>query len=778
MPVTTTRPTEAQLEARINATLARVFPGVIELKHQLTYRLRVGRSVLDVGISDYVEGRADIMVYQRDRVLAVLELKREGLQLTQDDEEQGRSYALLMQAPILVITNGVETKIYQTHNMELIVGTSADAAEIAKRFEAAATSAQAGVSGAIAKLLGTDLASSAIAALTAAELEELTGDWSTGERFVRDFLVPRSATEEMKTVFREGRNKLIVLSGPPLSGKSSVLREIALKSGNEPWDVLYLDVGSCGEGLFRRLANALAMNFGWPASEDESRVWLRQLSTRPDRLLVLCLDSLQTTSTKLLSELEELLSTFGDNLRIAIAVDENDVDHLLMKPNGREKTRIGRHSVGVQVSNYDDEEFEDARDELGTLGGGLVHGAQYAPELRAPWVLRSIAATHMQDLTTDKVVVLPPLLGPQMFAVADDRFSELGGRRDDLKRLASLYLEDLNSSRRDGDGDALSRTYLFSVREELVRKGLERDSIRDLLQAGLIRRDKAYSGDTVYVVRVPELFALEVASRIAGMVSRQARKGADNAAKWLITRCSKMPLGDAIGAHAMSMALSEMGGALYLELINGLLKHPPRRERLVPGSRMVTLMPSLGLIDMEIDSDGNVFMSHRGSEAEPVKIEIDDDNELTKISSMDGWLILSQMTQCLVLIDEDGEVFNASAPLLLELGTCPEILRRPGRNLEGFHTHEIEGCTISCFQNGIAEPVTWAITGLLVNDIPGVDRNAWVKEAANRGSAPLTNRLGQALTHISKLQGMEAWAKEMLENYYKPALAGQLQQLH
>ena len=141
MPITTAHPPEAQLEARINATLTGVFAGARELRHQLRFKLRVGRTVLDAGSADYVEGRADIIVYQRDVPLAVLELKREGLALTQDDEAQGRSYALLVQAPILVITNGDETRIYQTHNMELLAGGCIDATEMPGRFGAAANAA-------------------------------------------------------------------------------------------------------------------------------------------------------------------------------------------------------------------------------------------------------------------------------------------------------------------------------------------------------------------------------------------------------------------------------------------------------------------------------------------------------------------------------------------------------------------------------------------------------------------------------------------------------------
>jgi hypothetical protein len=767
MTITTTQPPEAQLEARIHATLARVFTGITELRHQLRFKLRVGRTVLEAGTADYVEGRADIIVYRGDVAVAVLELKRQGLTLTADDEAQGRSYALLAQAPIVVITNGTDTRIYQTHDMEPLTGTTVDEAELERRFKAAATAAQSGVSSAISKLLGTDLARGALAALTSAELDELTGDWNAGERFVDQFLVPRQATRELRTALRSGLHKVLLVAGPPLSGKSSVLRELALKSNNETWDILFVEGSSCSEGLFRRLANVLAMQFGWPATPDESRVWLRQLASQSQRILILCIDSLPMASTAMASELDELLATFGERMRIVVAADENDVDALTLKPNGRERTRLGRHSVLVKVGNYDDEEFDVAKRELWALGGGLVDGAQYAPELRAPWVLRAAIGSSMHGNPPGSVIMLPPLLGVEMFDVADERFASLGELRDDFRQLAAVYLEDLDTHRHQGD--VLAAMYLFSVRQEVVRKHIERDAIRDLTRAGLIRRGTAFSGDTVYVIRVPELFGFEVAARLAVLLPRRVSKGADDAAKWIINTCSRMPLGDAIGAHAISRALHDLGGAGYLALINGLLKQPPRQQRLGAGARMVTLMPGHGLVDIEVGENGTLTLRSRAKNRVPLQVTVDDE-DLTTMTSMDGWLILSQMREFrLAFVDSEEALSNVAATLLLELGTCPMVMRRPSRDLEGFHTHEIEGAEMSCFRNGIAEPVVWAISELLLHELPGVDRDAWVQAAAASDCPPLIHRLGLALTHIARLEGKSEWANDMLERFYRPA---------
>lgn len=774
MPITTTTPTEAQLESRINATLSRVFIGTMDLRHQLRFKVQLGHTVFDAGTADYVEGRADILVYQKETPLAVLELKREGLAITPADEEQGRSYALLAQAPLVVITNGTDTRIFQTHDMARLEGTTLEAVELAQRVKTAATAARTGVSTAISKLLGTDLATSAVKALTSNELAELTSGWEGGERFVEGFIVPRRATREVRVALRSGR-KVAVLAGPPLSGKSSVLRELALTSDQDEWDVLYVEGSSCGEGLFRRLANVLAAQFSWPASTDDARVWVRQLTNRGDRLLVICIDTLPLASAVLLGELDELLWSFGDGLRVVVSLDENDLDSLVLKPNRREKTRIGRISSTIKIGNYDDDEFKAAVRVLADLGGGLVYGAQYAIELRAPWVLRAAVADQMVEASPERRAVLAPLLGVQMFDVADDRFSDLGELRDDLKRLTVAYLNDLNTKRHHGD--VLSSLQLFSIRQKVVRQHLDRQAVQDLVQSGILRRGASFSDEATWVFRVPELFGQQIATRIASLLPKKVGKDSQEAAKWLIAIGSKIFFGDAICAHAISRAIPDLGGRLYIELINSLLRLPPRREKLPAGSRMVTLLPSVGLVDVNIGRDGMLTLSTRGSAAQTLTVPIEDD-DLTTVANMDGWLILSQLREYRVAFqEEDGSLFNLAAPLLLELGGCTEVLRRPGSDLEGFHTHEIEGGSISCLQNGIAEPITWSIAELLSKDIPGVDRDAWVREAAASGSPALVNRLGQALSHLSKLEGIGNWAKDMLANEFRPALAA-LPQFH
>ena len=329
MSITTTTPPEAELEARITGTLQRIFPGTTGLHAQRRFKLRLGHAAVEGGTRNYVDGRADILVYQGESPLAVLELKREGLALTDGDAEQGASYALLARAPLVVVSNGSDTRLFQTHDMARIEGTSIDASELARRVSRAAVAARSSVLGAINKLLGTDLASAAVAAINAAELGELTGEWTSSERFVGGFLVPRSATAQVRTIVREGLRRMVLVSGPPLCGKSSVLRELADTAHQDGWDVLFLDGSSCSEGVFRRIANVLATQFSWPATPDEARSWLRQVASQPDRRLVLCIDSLPTLRANLTSELDELATgAMGACLHVVLAVDEGELEQM------------------------------------------------------------------------------------------------------------------------------------------------------------------------------------------------------------------------------------------------------------------------------------------------------------------------------------------------------------------------------------------------------------------------------------------------------------------
>jgi hypothetical protein len=765
----TDKETEADLEARISATLAAGFPGVA-IKHQRRFKVRLGHTEFEAPDSDFVAGRCDVLVEHQGDPLAVLELKREGLPLTADDDAQGWSYAALAGAPLVVISNGVDTRILLTHDRSILDVSSLDNAALGIRLRTAAQLGQEKVRGAIARLLGTNLASQAIGAINDFELGERTGGWHEDAPFVLDFLVPRVATESVRQRLGQSKPRAILVSGPPLCGKSSVLRELATTPPPNKAAVLYLDASACRGGVFRRLANVLSARFNWPASVDDARAWLAQLSLAPSCPFVICLDGPSPDNSALVGEIDEILAGDLGNIRLVLALDESDVNDWQLKPNRRESTRLGRSSEVITVENYDDDEFIAARNQLGGLGGGLVHGAAMAPELRVPWVLRAAVAPRMKNLPPDRVVVLPPLLGLESLQIAESRFTQLGDLRGALAVVARVHLEAV-ASRRPAEV-VLTSLYAYQVRRERLRAQLKDREIRALVQAGLLLPELNESDETDYRVRVPILFAKLLSNRLFELARRKLEKEAvESVVSWLALNSSRLPFGDLIAADvvhrlAFEMVVGSRAPALF-SLLNALVESVPIRKAIAAGEQWVALMPSAGLVRMELDENNNLVVHTRHSTT-PFKTPVGLD-DLAMVGNTEPWLILSQSEMFKIAFVRDGELTNVAGVLLMEVGQCPQVLRRVSKPLEGFHSHTIAQDEVVCGQMGIIEPITWATTQLLEGGLEGFDRTEWVKRAVGLCSLPLLTRIDRALSHMSTTQENAEWATKMLEEYSAPA---------
>ncbi|NHF68424.1 type I restriction enzyme HsdR N-terminal domain-containing protein [Xanthomonas hortorum] len=755
---------EADLESRIDATLAQIFPGV-ELKHQRRFTVRVGHNVLEKSTRDYVTGRADVLVERDGKPLAVLELKRAGLPLTADDEDQGWSYAALVMAPLVVISNGADTRILRTHDRVTLSESSLNASELAQRLQFAASSAEASVTNAIERLLGTDLGLPATQAINNFELNDLSGNWIGRRPFVEDFLVPRTATDEVRSILQADKYRAVLVSGAPLCGKSSVLRELVTTKSTTEGIPVYIEGSACTEGLFRRLSNVLSAEFGWAATPDQTRAWLRQIASDPKRPLMLCIDA-PSTSEILRTEIDEILSGAIGKVRLVLGVDEAELDEWRISANRRYETRLGRNSKVVTVGPYSDDEFGAARARLVELGGHLVHGSSFSPELRVPWVLRAAVAPKMEAAKSERFAVLPPTLGPETICIAEQRFEHLGDLRDALESVARAYLDFIVSSK--SEDLALASIYDFFVQRDWLRDHVDRDDINALIRAGILQSRSTPATGTLYYVRLPPLFAAAIVERLYASVEKKlsGKKDFQVTARWLVARCSRMPFGDAIGAAVVHRLMVRAPNAAAVPLLNALLKMEPTIQALTPGVKLLTKMPSLGTIELEMDEDNNLLVRKRNDRSRDLKIKLDD-QEMPTMADQSAWLILSQIPPFNIFGDfkRQSQYVKAAAAVLMEVGKCPAILHRPRDQLDEYHTLQVGTVQVPCPGMGMVEPVTWAITETLLSTAFRDERDAWVRVAAESGSVPLLARATQALQHLMHIEGHAEWAETVLNDY-------------
>jgi hypothetical protein len=127
--------------------------------------------------------------------------------------------------------------------------------------------------------------------------------------------------------------------------------------------------------------------------------------------------------------------------------------------------------------------------------------------------------------------------------------------------------------------------------------------------------------------------------------------------------------------------------------------------------------------------------------------------------------------------DEEHQLLHVGPLILLEVGTCPMVLRRPGSDADKnpILTHEVpkHGSIVS-HEAGIIEPVTLSILGFLSSEED--EPEEWVEEAVRRNSLPLLARIDIALRQLSKVANAKRaqFALRMRKDLIRPATSALL----
>ena len=786
---TTVGKTETDLEARANAALQAAMPwlDITAIKHQLTFSFQLGHNEIkiDGASSSKRRGRLDILIEKGSQRLAILELKKPGQPLEADDVAQGLSYARVLhpRPPIVVVSNGTDTRCYRTETGELLDGGLPDEKDFTALLAAALTLADSDLRDAIATLMGpgSNVWMAAVRAAARQTLDELTGDWSDPYTpFTTGYHLPRKASIAALDALR-GARRVIAIEGAPLIGKSHVVRAVALSTETaEDMAVLFVEAsGTAAIGIADEVARLLGDAVGWRISADEARHWLRQLSKSDGPTLVIAIDALGLEHDAIRRELGTLSAqTMGTRLKFVIEADTSVIDRLWFGESRRKETPFARRGVRIEVEKLDDEEFDRALRVLDSCGVNFMNGAEKADEFRQPWVLHAMAANVIDDPMMQQAMsaVLPPLLSLNLIHHARERFVQ-----DPLTEQAATFARAVldDHARDDRPYDVRLRSlHTFMVRKQTMRGHADSDEIAEMVGSGLIGTVLDEENRGVFTGRIPELIASELSRQVAAELAD--RMGDDeqdrDAADWLVGITARLPLGDVIGAASLFdlLKLQTETPGLSIPFMNQLLNRSPSIRPLKPGTRSVVWVPSVGRLDMLVRPDGVTVVKRPGYAG---SVELDPGEGSVTYADLDAWLILSHLASQPIraLNLEHGEIVGLMEPAILGLvGTSPIPLRRVPDNLEqsGLHTHDgPNGASLTCRDDGIVEPVTFSILLFLEGQQENADD--WLQEACDEKSAPLLNRISQALYQLAGMnpdQPKAKWARTWLSQFIDPAL--------
>ncbi len=774
----TTNDTEADLEARIRAAIKKAFPGLPDgsIKHQIKFTFKFGKQTIEVDAGKQrAEARLDILLEKDGRPLAVMELKRPGLALADEDDAQGVSYARLVQppAPLVVVTNGSDVRILETSTGSEWNAGSASEEAFLNLIKRACRVANDEITTAIETLMGTasHVWIQAVRRISAATIDELTavGDES-GLPFAEGFLLPRRATHQILKNLDKG-TKLQVLEGPPLAGKSSVLRELSLRATQQDnIGVLYVETET-GVGALQLLADVLRQIIHWPVSTAEARDWLIRVSLSQGSKLVLAFDGLSASDSLTLREIVDLTSgAFGPALSIVVAMDEGTAQRVLRAGNEQSLSVLGRRAKRVILGRLDDQEFDYARRVLGQRRFEFIEGADMAPEYREPWVLRAIYDARqvaLERLPKEVGFGIPPLLGLELFDLVRTRFADKPDLRRSFRGLACAMIADAQDPSRPPD-IVLQQQEIGLIRREAVTTVVEAEDLSWLFTHGYVRAGMHDIVGATILVRMPELLASELAHAFADEIARRLPDEPDATAAWISGGASNLPLGEIIAAQAI-VDVANRTGNFPLDLLDALLQLQPEREVIDVGSHLATLAPDHSPIDIRLEPEGTGILVNNGIEH---LVDLNDE-KLIAYSNYHAWLVLSHVaSRPFEVITAEGAL-RGDPSLLLEIGACSIPLRgnRGPGSMRAYPTIDFDnGVSIVRPEAGLIEPISLAMLEYLSSN--GPDADYWVAIAADSGSVALIARLRIALEILASFEphGQSAWAKAQLETLVYPKL--------
>ncbi len=764
--------TEYDLETAISAAIEDAFPrlGATNVKHQVEFTIRLGHAkITPTGRESWIRrGRADILLTLDGKPLAIMELKKPGVALKVNDGEQGLSYARLLpvMAPFVVVTNGDETRIIETFSGNPYAAESPDAKTFEGLMVSAAKLAAGDRSDAIAMLMGADpqVWTNAIATASARAVDELTATPNHPLRPFGPLKILRQATRQLVHGLQTSR--LVLVSGPPLVGKTNVLEQLVRLIDRQAASGLFLECGA--SEVFRKVADLMADTLDWHVDQEMARKWVRQISHANGPALVLAIDRLDPEDRDDVRMIEDLTSnTFGPALRVVVGLDEDATRRVLTSANGRRESPIGRRATVVKVQDLNEDEYFEALNNLAALGMGIMDGGQYSADLRRLWLLQAMA-TRLSGIKREGIGLFPAVPGLEIIAQARANFTDPELRRRYAGLAEAITADALDQSKPHAMRLELMGRYF--VRRETLEIILATSDLDWLLKQGYLTPSIADGNIPILTVGLPELLASEIAHHLVVELGDMVEDDPVRAAEWLADAASNLLFGDIVAAQTI-LDLGSGNGRIPFALYNALASMTPTRETLYSGQHLSSWVEGLGSVDFHPQENGSMILKINGED----HVVENDGDQGESFGNIHAWLILSQLASRPFAVEVDGIQRRLDPKALLLVGTADFVLRQPRNDLfmDALPVHDSDdGGQFVCHNAGVVEAVTQSILKYLsTEEYEALD--TFVSAAMEIDSVYLTARLYVALRMLTRSADVDvdvgAWASKVLTNTVRPA---------
>lgn len=701
---------EATLEARIDRILTSVFPTfkTVKVEHQKSFSIKFGHHNVTVDLKEpsakSTKAIFDILLTVDNQNIILLELKKEGLRLNDDDIEQGISYARLIHPmpPLTLISNGVDNLFFDTYTKERSDITVVDMDLIKRKIDNSFTLATNDFKNAINTLLNNEpeIFSQVINGISAERFNRYFGEIEDFDKAIcPDFLIKRKVISKILNHFADNEN-LVGVIGHAFSGKTNLLYEFFTKTRDNNNFLLFIDCNGEYYSILQQMANQFTKHIKTLVDKEKIREWLLlSLVNLPHCNFYLLLDNFNNEIPESMkSDIIELIEIFKDNNQhILYTIDEFNYTQIAKVRNRQYKTLIGEQSKIVKLDELDDDEYQAVND-LMLLNHKIriEHGGHFATEYRQPRILRHLCSLYQGTSEEDRFCIIPSVPDLELLCAIAQNNTYSKEIHDLYKKITFCFLEE-DELRKENPELYTMAFGSGAITKDIFMKYYP-DDYKSLVESSVIVLREISDGLTVIYPKIHELVASQSITLIADKIIHLRHTGTDidQIYALLLQAVAPIPYSDIVATGALFKIMEKKEYDLFTKIIFNLIKTPPHLEKVNAGTQILMYAEDVGHININIK------------------------DEMEESSMMVNFLpysILSYLTGYPLLTiaeDEEAPPLAFHEALLEKIGSVKHFLCRVDpsslRNMRHYDYHVWEGVgEFTCITEGVIEPIVRSI---------------------------------------------------------------------
>lgn len=714
---------EKTFESRMNALLKNGFPTFEELgvQHQEIFSFNFGHANVTVnGNEPSSKGNRaiyDILLVRKsdNRPLILLELKKQNLALTEEDKKQGLSYARLTNpiTPITVVSNTVDTILYNTYSGEEIRNINIDEKLITEVLNAEVQLAREDLKNAIEILINRNPEAiiQLLNDISKEKFQNLKGGLSDFKKPIcEDFIIDRDIVNEIEIACIE--NNLIGIIGHSFSGKTVILYDLFKRNANNKKAFLYIDFSDLNYSIFQQLANYFTSQFRFQINKDKVREWIiNSLHSEEETQFTFLLDNFSQNIPKELQaeiiELSDLLK--GSKHTIIFTIDLLNYNYLTKNIYRNYTNIFGKSTKLLHLTELNINEFEKVNYLLFEASKSFFdQGSYYSIEYRHPRIIRQIASVYSQYTNQllegqgGKILAVPDFDLLKLFSNNKSYSTEL---KSLFKNLSKAYLLD----RSKNSNHELELRAIFGGISLSSTKEVFGNDISDLFKSGFVNKYELSENASIIFPKIPELIAyynIEHISEI--LISKYKDKDVSESYKDLEKLCLPFLYSDIVGTGVLLNIAYSGHIDFFSELVHFLTKIKPQKTKITDGTKIAMLFDEKTKLNIEFKGE---------------------DFDEGFIGNFFAFSVLSQLVGYPLSTENanKGEEFDFHLQIIFEVASSPVFLGRITNftfdNLPSIETYEFKDIgTVVSGKNGIIEPIVQSIQKCFYNIPEQIER--------------------------------------------------------